>query len=146
MILKIKDKEYRVKFGVGFVRELDKKYYVQGNTSVKYGLGVETQVPNLLTGDPVALAEFLYLGTYAEEKRPSQAEVDAYIDEAEGMETLFDEVIEELRRSNATRVKVGELERNLKEQKELEKARKKAEKAKLEEQTARGTPPKSMKK
>ena len=139
MILKIKDTEYRVKFGIGFVRKLDEKYYVQNNTSVKFGLGVETQVPKLLTGDPVALSEFLYLGTCAEEKRPSQADVDEYLDDAENIDVLFDEVIEELRRSNATRAKLGELEANLKEEEEKEKARKEAEKADRE------TPKKSMK-
>jgi Phage protein. len=139
MILKIKDTEYRVKFGIGFVRKLDEKYYVQNNTSVKFGLGVETQVPKLLTGDPVALSEFLYLGTCAEEKRPSQADVDEYLDDAENIDVLFDEVIEELRRSNATRAKLGELEANLKEEEEKEKARKEAEKA------GRETPKKSMK-
>jgi hypothetical protein len=139
MILKIKDIEYGVKFGIGFVRKLDEKYYVQNNTSVKFGLGVETQVPKLLTGDPVALSEFLYLGTCAEEKRPSQADVDEYLDDAENIDVLFDEVIEELRRSNATRAKLGELEANLKEEEEKEKARKEAEKA------GREIPKKSMK-
>lgn len=128
MLLKIKNEEYRVKFGVGFVRELDKKYYAQNNTSVKYGLGIETQVPILLTGDPVTLSEFLYVGTYAEEKRPAQADIDGFIDEVEDVEALFDEVIEELKRSNATRVKVGKLQNSLKEQEEEEKARKEAAK------------------
>lgn len=130
MILKIKGEEYRVKFGIGFVRKLDEKYYVQNNTSVKFGLGVETQVPKLLTGDPVTLSEFLYLGMFTEEKRPSQADVDDYLDETEDIDVLFDEVIEELRRSNATRSKLGELEENLKEEEEKEKARKEAEKMK----------------
>lgn len=143
MILKIKGEEYRVKFGIGFVRKLDEKYYVQNNTSVKFGLGVETQVPKLLTGDPVALSEFLYLGTCTEEKRPSQADVDEFLDEAENIEALFDEVIEELRRSNATRSKLGELEENLREEEEREKARKEAERAKKRDGEI---PRKSMKK
>lgn len=143
MILKIKGEEYRVKFGIGFVRELDKKYYVQNNASVKYGLGVETQVPLLLTGDPVTLSEFLYMGTCAEEKRPSQADIDEFLDEVEDIEELFDSVVEELKRSNATRVKVGNLISSLKEQEEKEKAREDAVKA---EQTESGIPEKSTKK
>ncbi|MCI9621276.1 MAG: phage major tail protein, TP901-1 family [Dorea sp.] len=55
---------------------------------------------------------------------------DAYIDETEGIEALFDEVIEELRRSNATRVKVGAG----KELKGAGGTGEGAEKAKLEEQ------------
>ncbi len=133
MLLKIKGEEYRVSFGVGFVRELDKKYYVQNNTSVKYGLGIETQIPLLLTGDPVTLSEFLYVGTCAEEKRPIPADVDAFIDEVEDVEALFDEVIEELKKSNATKVKVGKLQNSLKEQEEAEKLRKKAAEASKKE-------------
>lgn len=115
MILAINGIDYRVKFGVGFIRELDKKYYTENKTgTVKYGLGIETQVPLLLTNDIVTLAEFLYLGTCAEEKRPTQKEIDDYIDNAEDIEALFAEVIEELRKSNATRIKVGELTESLK--------------------------------
>ena len=128
MVLTINGVDYNVKFGVGFVRELDKKYYTENKTkTVKYGLGIETQVPMLLTGDPVVLAEFIYTGTCAEDKRPSQTEVDDFIDTVDDIEELFDSVVEELKRSNATRVKVGELESALKREDELIRAAKKNE-------------------
>lgn len=119
MILKINGTDYRVKFGVKFVRELDKKYYTENKAgTVKYGLGIETQVPLLLTGDTVALAEILHLGTCTEEPRPSQEQVDEYIDQVKDLEALFDEVFEELKTSNATRIKVGELSKALKDEEE----------------------------
>lgn len=129
MILAINGTDYRVKFGVGFIRELDKKYYTENKTgTVKYGLGIETQVPLLLTNDIVTLAEFLHLGTCAEKKRPTQEEIDDYIDNAEDIEALFAEVIEELRKSNATRIKVGELTESLKARdQEIKEAEKKKE-------------------
>lgn len=117
MIMTINGIDYRVKFGVGFVRELDKKYYTENHAkTLKFGMGIETQVPLLLTGDIVSLSEFLYLGTYAEEKRPTPEEVDAYIDTHDDIEGLFDSVMEELKKSNATRIKVGELAASLKEE------------------------------
>ena len=73
------------------------------------------------------------MGTCAEEKRPIPADVDAFIDEVEDVEALFDEVIEELKKSNATRVKVGKLQNSLKEQEEAEKLRKKAVEASKKE-------------
>ena len=116
MIITINGIDYRVKFGIGFVRELDKKYYTENHAkTIKFGIGIETQIPLLLIGDVVSLAEFLYLGTCTEEKRPSMEEVDAYIDTHDDIEGLFDTVIEELKKSNATRIKVGELAASLKE-------------------------------
>ncbi|MCI9271679.1 MAG: hypothetical protein HFH11_11155 [Dorea sp.] len=124
MILKIKGADYRVKFGVGFVRELDKKYYTMNKSgTVKFGLGLETQVPILLSGDLVALSEFLFLGTCTEENRPVQKEVDDYIDQLGDVDSLFHEVLEELKASNATRIKVGELEKALKAEEEALKAK-----------------------
>lgn len=129
MILKLNGTDYRVKFGVGFVRELDKKYYTQNKTgTIKFGLGIESQVPFLLSGDLVVLSEFLFLGTCTEENRPTQGEIDEYIDQLENAEPLFDEVIRELKKSNATRIKVGELEKNLKAEEAALKAREKAKK------------------
>ena len=46
---------------------------------------------------------------------------------------MFDEVIEELKKSNATKVKVGKLQNSLKEQEEAEKLRKKAAEASKKE-------------
>lgn len=136
MILTINGTDYRVKFGVGFIRELDKKYYTANQTgTVKYGLGLETQIPLLLTNDIVTLAEFLYLGTCAEEKRPTQAEVDAYIDGDDDVEALFTEVIEELRTSNATRIKVGELETKLAAEEEKIRAMMQEKKEELQKPT-----------
>ncbi len=124
MILKINGTDYRVKFGVGFVRELDKKYYTENKTgTVKFGLGLETQVPILLSGDLVALSEFLFLGTCTEENMPAQREVDDYIDQLGDVDSLFHEVLEELKASNATRIKVGELEKALKAEEEALKAK-----------------------
>lgn len=129
MNLKLNGTDYRVKFGVGFVRELDKKYYTLNKTgTIKFGLGIESQVPFLLSGDLVVLSEFLFLGTCTEEKRPTQGEIDEYIDQLENAEPLFDEVIRELKESNATRIKVGELEKNLKAEEEALKAEEEAKK------------------
>lgn len=130
MILKIKGEEYRVKFGVGFVRELDKNYCTQTQNGMKFGFGLETQIPKLLTGDLVALAEFLYIGTCAEEKRPELRLFDEYIDnmDMKDVEVLFDSVVEELRRSNATMKKLGEFEKALKEEEEKLKKQKETQK------------------
>lgn len=103
MVLTINGNDYTVKFGIGFVRELDEKYFVKNAAGTKFGAGLETKIPMLLTGDAVTLSEFIYTGTCAEEKRPSQKEVDDYVDQVEDIEKLFDEVAEELKKHNATK-------------------------------------------
>ncbi len=116
MNITIKENDYEVKFGIGFIRELDKKYFVQ-NQIGKFGAGLETKIPMLLTNDVITLSEFLYLGTCTDKKRPTQQEIDAYVDETEDIEALFAEVVEELKKQNATKLKMKEFEEALKEQK-----------------------------
>lgn len=108
MVVTINGTDYELNFGIRFVRELDKKYFTQSQSGIRYGMGIETQVPLLLTGDPVALADIISLGTVTEKKRPTMQEIDDYIDHVDNIEELFDEVISELKKGNATRIKMRE--------------------------------------
>ncbi len=130
MIIKVKETEYLVCFGIKFVRELDKKYFVQNQTTgVKFGTGVETVVPLLMANDTLTLSEVLYMGTCTDEKRPTQDEVDAYLDQADDIEGVFIEAMEELKKQNATKMVVGRLiEEARKQKEELEKALKEKKK------------------
>ena len=98
MVLNINGNDYEVHFGIGFVRKLDEKYFVTNQSGVKFGTGLETKIPMLLANDAVTLSEFLYEGTCTEKKRPTQKDVDMYIDQAEDIDVLFEEVIEELKK------------------------------------------------
>ena len=118
MVINIKNNDYEVRFGIAFVRALDEKYYVQSKTGIKFGTGMETRIPLLLTYDPITLSEFLYLGTCTEKKRPSQMDVDAYVDQVEDIDALFDEVIQELKKQNATKKKMETLAADLAEESE----------------------------
>lgn len=102
MTVKIKGREYRLIFGVGFVRALDEKYYVQNAAGVKFGVGLSQKIPALLTRSAVVLSEIIYEGTCTEDVRPSQKDVDDFIDHYGDLEPLFDEVISELKKSNVT--------------------------------------------
>jgi len=124
MLLNINDKEYEVRFGIGFVRELDKKYNMSYIAGQKMGYGIEAVIPLVLAGSATALAEVLYAGTVTEKYRPTQDEIDMYIDECEDYDGFVASVIEELKKQNATRKKVAELEENYKKAEEQKKAEK----------------------
>lgn len=118
MIVKIKNKEYQINFGIAFVRALDQKYFTKGVGGATFGLGLEATVPKILTGDVTTLADYIYEGTAAEKSRPSQKEVDAFVDSIEDIDAFFDEVVDELKKQNATRRKVLEMTEVLNAQQE----------------------------
>lgn len=109
MVINIKNNDYEVCFGMAFIRALDEKYYTDGFNGIKLGTGMEVKIPYLLSYDPITLSEFLYLGTCTNKKRPSQMDVDAYIDQVEDIDALFNEVIQELKKQNATKRKMEKM-------------------------------------
>ena len=122
MVLTIGDKEYEVNFGIRFVRELDKKYFTTDANGVKWGMGLEIVLPQILmANDALILSEVLYMGTCTLKSRPTPADVDTFIDECEDIEALFGEVIEELKKQNATKTKLAEIEKIIETEKDLEK-------------------------
>lgn len=117
MVLTINGTDHELNFGVRFVRELDKKYYVESQGGIKFGTGIETRVPMLLTGDAVTLAEFIYTALATDsKKKPTMQDIDNYVDHVEDIEALFDEVIEELKKQNATKMKMKEFTDRLKQE------------------------------
>lgn len=116
MQLKINGSEYNLYFGVGFVRELDKKYFLTSMQGIKFGQGLDKGIPELLGQSHVTLSDMLHAATVSERQRPVQAEVDKYIDDlsVEELEQLFDEVIEELKKQNIAGAKIKMIEDSVK--------------------------------
>lgn len=127
MILKINGTEYEAKFGIGFVRELDKKYNVSFIAGQRMGYGLEAVIPLVLAGSAVALSELLYAGTCTCPVRPTEKEVDDFIDDLENYDKFVEQVIDGLKKQNATKKKVAELEENYKKAEAEKKAEKEAQ-------------------
>ena len=102
MQIEINGKEIDLNFGIRFIRELDEKYnlVVAGK---KVGVGIEETIPRILMGNVVALEDVIYAATWTAKKRPTLSEMDDFIDGVEDIEALFEEVIEELKKQNATK-------------------------------------------
>lgn len=105
MQVKINNKEVELKFGVKFVRELDKVAGLDVN-GASFGMGLTKSLPALNTADPAVLADVIYSAASTNKAfRPSQDDVDNFIDDYDGdLEKLFDDVIKEMSAANAIKV------------------------------------------
>ncbi|MCT4402552.1 tail assembly chaperone [Leuconostoc suionicum] len=105
MQVKINNKEVELKFGVKFVRELDKVAGLDVN-GASFGMGLTKSIPALNTADPAVLADVIYSAASTNKAfRPSQDDVDDFIDDYDGdLEKLFDDVTKEMSSANAIKV------------------------------------------
>ena len=105
MQVKINNKEVELKFGVKFVRELDKVAGLNVN-GASFGMGLTKSIPALNTADPAVLADVIYSAASTNKAfRPSQDDVDNFIDDYDGdLEKLFDDVTKEMSAANAIKV------------------------------------------
>lgn len=103
--LTIKDKTYSFRFGMGFMREIDKQSYTTvENTNVKKNTGFQFAVADLYDKNPMGLVEILLFANKTEQPRVNRDLLDYYIDEeCEDIAALCDEVLDFLKQGNATK-------------------------------------------
>ncbi len=103
MEIKIGKKNYQLKFGLKFVRELDKKYKVD-TQGLQFGMGINLAFIQLNTKSPATLAEVIMAAASHNENAPTLNEVDKaiedYADEHNGLGKLFEQIEEEMGKSN----------------------------------------------
>lgn len=112
MQLEIKGKPYQIKFGAKFVAAMDEKH-TMNRDGATFGAGIELTAPMLFGKKITTLAEYLYMGTITEKPRPSLDAIYDFLDEAEDIEAIYDEVIRELEASNASKFFMADLRKNL---------------------------------
>ena len=120
--LTINDNVYQFRFGMGFLREINKtvKTPVEGVKGLDQHIGRRFKVGGLLDGDPEALVDVLDLANKTENPRVTRALLDSYIDDPEtDIDALFEDVLDFLSTNNATKKTVL----MLKEMAEAEKAK-----------------------
>lgn len=100
MELTINDKIYSFRFGVKFVRELDKNHAIE-REGIRFGMGLAAKIlPELKTANIATLADILYLANRTESPKLNQGEIDDFIDNCEDLESVFDMVLKEITESN----------------------------------------------
>ena len=103
--LTINEQVYQFKFGLGFMREINKQVRkpIEG-TGQTQDVGLQFAVASLIDEDPVALVDVLDIANKTEKPRVTKAALDAYIeDESTDIDALFKEVLDFLCRANATK-------------------------------------------
>ena len=125
MQITVNGRDIALNFGIRFVRELDAKYHFIMKDGKRIGTGLEETVPMLLTGNVLVLEDVIRAAAWKEEKKPSNDELDDFIDSVEDIDALFKSVLDELKKQNATRkrtlVLVAELEKQQKREEERKK-------------------------
>lgn len=121
--LEIKGQIYQFCFGMGFLREINKRINqpVDGLKDVKKDVGLGYYVLLLIDRDVEALVDTLFAANKGFDRRVTTALLDSYIDDPNtDIEELFVRVLDFLKSANATKKKTMEL---------VEMAQKEAEKA-----------------
>lgn len=110
--LTIKEKVYPFNFGMGFLREINRKVDipVDGIPGVKENVGLRYTVGLLLANDLEALVDVLDVANKGLQPRVTRADLDYYIEsEDTDIDALFVDVLDFLESANATKKAVKDL-------------------------------------
>lgn len=103
---------YQFRFGMGFLREINKTLSKQmdGIHGEKQNIGLRYKIGGIVDGDVEALVEVLDIANKTEQPRVSRAMLDGYIDnECTDIDQLFEDVLDFLKKTNATKKTTMEL-------------------------------------
>ena len=106
MELTIKGQVYEFHFGMGFMREVNKKYQkpIDGVKNATENIGLQMMVAGVISKDTEFLVEVLDAANKGKTPRVTKTMLDSYIDdECEDIDALFNEVLESLKTTNATK-------------------------------------------
>lgn len=104
--LTINGQVYEFNFGMGFMREVNKRIGrpVDGLPNVKKNVGLQWLIGSVMDGDVEDLVELLEVANRGQNPRVTKALLDSYIDnECEDINKLFDDVLGFLKTANATK-------------------------------------------
>ena len=104
--IEIFDKVYQFKFGMGFMREVNKLVSkpVDGVPGVKQNIGLQYTLAQIIDGDVEALIEALVIANKGCEPRITRTKLDEYVESDDtDIDELFSKVKDFLRTANVTK-------------------------------------------
>lgn len=105
MQIKINNKTYELNFGIRFINLMNQKHNVNQN-GLYQGMGVNQAVTSLYQYDPIGLAEVIQAASWINKDKPTQLEIENYLDTTADIKKLCDEMLKELEKSNSTKAQV----------------------------------------
>ena len=117
---------YQFKFGMGFLREINKTVVqtAQDNKNAKRNMGFQWLLSGVFDGDLESLVEILLVANRTEENRVTAKMLDTYIeDECPDVDQLFEDVLGFLRSANATKKTVAALDKMIADEKAKQEAK-----------------------
>nr|DAI79178.1 MAG TPA: tail assembly chaperone [Caudoviricetes sp.] len=120
MELTINGQVYQFIFGMGFMREMNKKVNmpVDGIKDAKKNIGLRYTVAGIMDGDVEALEELLLVANKGQNPRATTEILDEYIDDPDtDIDQLFEDTMGFLKNANATKKCVQNLEKTIEEEK-----------------------------
>lgn len=119
--LTIAGKVYQFKFGMGFMREVNKKVSqsVDGAPKdYKKNVGLNYAIAGIIDGDVEELVDVLFAANKGYDPRVTKELLDDYIDDGcEDIDKLFEDVLDFLKKANATKKAVANLMKMVEEEK-----------------------------
>lgn len=109
----INETEYELKFGMGFMRKIDKQVQmpIPNAGGIKQDAGLRLKIGQLLDGSLDAVEDILLVANEGKSPRLTRAILDAYIeDESTDVDGFVDEVLGFLRVANVSKRLVKEIE------------------------------------
>lgn len=119
MELTINGQVYQFNFGMGFLRDANKTVSEKINnaTDKKKDVGATYMIAGIIDGDPEDLVNALDLANKGQTPRVTRALLDSYVEDPDtDIDHLFGDVLDFLKRANATKKIVARLETRIEEE------------------------------
>lgn len=106
--LTIKDTVYQFRFGMGFVREIEKTRQQKADNGIIANVGLQYAIAALIDEDPVEIVNILDIANATEKPRVTKKLLDEYIeDENTDFEGLCKEMLDFFEKGNCTKKKTA---------------------------------------
>ncbi len=114
MKLNIAGNDYELKFGFGFIREMDKRYETEESKKNGFGQGVYQAVTRLHIYDPFVLVNLIMAGCSHLKTKPSNIDVENFIENAD-IDELINDFLQKLKASSLTKKQTQMVEKEIEE-------------------------------
>lgn len=110
MQIDIDGKVYNFKFGIGFLKEINKGFKVEATKGIEKEAGFAIKAAGLMDGNVLDLFDVLMTANKTEEPKIAKETLEGYLDdEGTDIDALFRETMDFLSQSNACRSQMRNL-------------------------------------